>query len=180
MVRAAQLDPSLYDEVEANPQVTNQALTVLILTGVASGVGTGLAAILSGEPSILGPLIALGTGIVASIVLWLTWAFITLIVGTRIFHGKATYGELLRTIGFSTTPRAVAVLKFVPVVGALIGLLAEIWALAAMVVALKQALDFSTAKAVLTGLVGFAVILVLLVLSGVFFGLVLAVPSIPG
>jgi len=174
MIRAAKLDVSLYEEVEADPAATNQALLVVVVASVCSGIGSGVRSLLAG----LGPVkftIGLVVGVVFALVGWLIWSFITYFIGTRLFKGpetKATYGELLRCIGFSDSPGVLAILGFIPLLGGLISLVVGIWTLIAMVIAVRQALDFTTGKAILTCVVGWLVMVAILVAVG----LLIAIP----
>jgi len=119
MIRAARLDVSLYEEVEADPAAINQALLVVVVASVCSGIGSGVRSLLAG----LGPVkftIGLVGGVVFALVGWLIWSFITYFIGTRLFKGpetKATYGELLRCIGFSDSPGVLAILGLRSVAG---------------------------------------------------------------
>ncbi|MGB6680895.1 MAG: YIP1 family protein, partial [Candidatus Bathyarchaeia archaeon] len=74
---------------------------------------------------------------------------------------EATYGELLRCIGFSSSPGVLRILIFIPILGAIIVFIASIWSLVAMVIAVRQALDFSTGRAIATCIVGFIVMVVI-------------------
>jgi hypothetical protein len=103
---------------------------------------------------------------------WGIWSFITYFIGTRVFGGTATYEELLRCIGFSDAPGVLSILSFIPVLGGLILLVTWIWSLVAMVVAVRQALDFSTGKAILTCIIGWVVRIVVIIVF-VFIGVLL-------
>jgi hypothetical protein len=158
MVRAAKLEPALYEEVEADTGATGQAMTVVVLSALAAGVGAW-----GGEG---------GTGaVVGTIVLallgWFIWAGLTYILGTKLLPGPRTtsnLGELLRTIGFASSPGMLRVLGALPVVGRFIGLAAAVWMLAAFIVAVRQALDYdSTGRAVLVCVIGWIVYVGILV-----------------
>lgn len=175
MIRAAKLDTSLYEEVEKDVTATNQALLVVVIASVCAGVGAAIAGHVTGGLS--GLVFGLVVGAISALVGWFVWSFITYFIGTRLLRGpqtQATYGELLRCIGFSASPRVLAILIFVPIVGGIISLLASIWSLVAMVVAVRQALDFSTGRAIATCVVGFIVLLIFSVLVGVLTGGLLA------
>ncbi|MCL5958832.1 MAG: YIP1 family protein, partial [Chloroflexi bacterium] len=159
MIRAARLDVDVYEELERDTSATWQALIVVVIVAIASGVGALLAGIVRGVPSIA--VSGLIGGIIAAVIGWAIWSLVTYLVGTTLFGGTASYGELLRTIGFAYTPNALQILGFIPLIGALIVILAEIWALVAGVVAVRQALDFSTGKAILTVLIGWVIMLVI-------------------
>jgi hypothetical protein len=153
MMRAARLDVSLYNEVEADLSATTQALTVVIITALAGGIGAALGAALVGRPAgIVGGLVG---GIIVELVGWVVWSWIMYFVGTTFFGGTATYGELLRTMGFAYTPGVLLILRFIPVLGGLITLVVLIWRIITGFVAVREALDFDSGKAVATIIIGF-------------------------
>jgi hypothetical protein len=163
MLRAAKLDVSLYEEVEKDQTAMPQAMTVVVIASVAGGVGSLGVAGLSG----------LFLGLIASLVGWFVWAFLTYFIGTRLLpepQTKADLGELLRTIGFSSSPGVIRVLGFIPFLGGIILFAASIWMLVAMVIAVRQALDYqSTWRAVGVCLIGWVV---QMLLFGLLFSIV--------
>ncbi len=145
MIRAARLEPQLYEEVEHDQSATGQALLVVVLGSIAGGIGA-----LSGG---IGGLIF---GIIAALIGWAVYAFIAYWVGTNIFKGpqtEATWGQLLRTLGFANSPRVLLVLAIIPVVGIFVVLAVFIWTLFTTVIAIRQALDFDTWRAIATAVV---------------------------
>ncbi len=165
MVRAAKLEVDLYEEVEADTTATGQAFLAVVLVSLATGIGAGIAGI--GTRGGIGFLWGLIGGLIASIVGWLAWSFLAYIIGTRIFKGpqtSATWGELLRTIGFSNSPGALRFFFFIPYLGGIIAFGASVWALVAGVIAVRQALDFSTGRAIATCVVGWAVYMLIVFL----------------
>lgn len=141
MIRAAKLDASLYEEVEADTEAMRQAMGVVVLSSVAAGLGTitrgGFAGVI---PSIL-----LGT--IFALISWFVWAYLTYFIGTKLLsegQTKADLGELLRTIGFSSSPGLIRVLGVIPGLTGLVFFVASIWMLIAMVIAVRQALDFES------------------------------------
>jgi len=163
MIRAAKLDVNLYEEVEADKGALGQAMGVVILSSVAAGIGT------IGTTGIKG--LVLGT--IVALVGWFIWAFMTYFIGTKLLpepQTKADYGELLRTIGFSSSPGVLRVLGIIPMLGNILNFIIGIWMLAAMVIAVRQALDFkSTWRAVGVCLIGW---LVQIAIFALFFWLV--------
>ena len=149
MIGAARLDTAIYEEVEADTSATQQALAVVVLVALATGIGT----FGSGGP------VGLVVGIAAGIGLWALWAWITYFIGTKILKTattEANWGQMARTLGFAQSPGVFKVLGFIPVLGPLVFAIASIWQLVAMVIAIRQALDFtSTWRAVGVALVGF-------------------------
>jgi hypothetical protein len=156
MIRAAKLDVSLYEEVEADKGAMGQAMGVVILASVAAGIGS------AGTAGIKG--LVLGT--IISLIAWFVWAYLTYFIGTRLLpeaQTKADYGELLRTIGFSSSPGLLRALGIIPLLGGILNLVVGIWMLVAMVIAVRQALDYkSTWRAAGVCLIGWIIQLVIL------------------
>jgi hypothetical protein len=165
MFRAAKLDAQLYEEVEADRDATVQAMTVVVLAAVAAGIGS------LGSGGVFG--IVMGT--IVALVSWLVWALLTYFIGTRLLpepETSADYGELLRTIGFASAPGLIRVLGIVPGLAGPLFLIAGIWMLVAMVIAVRQALDYtSTLRAVGVCLIGWLVQVVILILAAPLIGL---------
>ncbi len=156
MIGAAKLDVHTYEEVEADRTATGQAMGVVLLSSIASGIG----AVAYGA----GPVLVVG-GAIGALIGWFLWAFVTYLVGTKILpepQTRSDMGELLRTIGFSTSPGVLFILVVVPGLGPLIGLGVLVWMLVAFVVAVRQALDYrSTGRAVAVCLIGLPFYLVI-------------------
>lgn len=168
MMRAARLDVNLYEEVEADLTATSQAATVVGIVAVLGGIGAALAQIMAGNAS--GAVLGFIGGVVMAFIGWIAWAYITFWVGTSIFKGTATPGEMLRTIGFAQTPGVLNVLAFVPVVGGIVGLVVFVWLIIAGVVAIRQALDISTGQAIITAIIGFIPMFVIYCIVGLIVG----------
>jgi len=168
VVRAAMLDVNLCEEVEADTSLTQEALMVVILVSIAGGIGSFLAGIFSG--SIGSALLGLILSVVLGVISYYIWAYVTYFVGTELFEGTADVGELLRTLGYASGLRVLSILAFIPCLGPLAGLVGAIWALVAGVIAVRQALDFDTTKAILTVIIGWVIVLIVTILVSVVFG----------
>jgi hypothetical protein len=165
IIRAAKLDVDLYEEVEADKGAMGQAMGVVVLSSIAAGVGTIARGGLGGM--LIGTILAL--------VGWYVWAYITYFIGTKFLpepQTKADYGELLRTIGFSSSPGLIRVLSIIPGLGPVVFLVASIWMLVAMIIAVRQALDYeSTLRAVGVCVIGWIIqALILMLLFSVLGG----------
>ena len=150
MIGAAKLDVHVYEEVEADTRATGQATGVVLLASLAGGIGSvGLGA---------GGLGSFIIGAIAALIGWVSWAFVTYIIGTRLLpepQTRADVGELMRTLGFAQSPGLLRIFGSLPGVGPLVLSLTQIWLLVAMVVAIRQALDYhSPFRAVGVCLVG--------------------------
>ena len=150
MIRAAKLDVRLYEEVEADQGAMTQAMTVVILSALAAGIG-------SANVGLLGMVIST----IAALIGWYVWAFLTYFIGTKFLaepQTRADHRELLRTIGFSSAPGLIRVFGIIPGLRTLLFLVAGIWMLVAMVIAVRQALDYtSTDRAIGVCVIGWVV-----------------------
>jgi len=165
LVGALRLDTRIYEEVEADPNAMGQAMGTVALAAIAAGIGS-----LRGP----GPIASL----LGAFIGWFAWALLTFFIGTKLLpepQTRADLGQLLRTTGFSAAPGILRVLGIVPVLGQLVVVVASIWQLVAMVVAVRQALDYSsTGRAVAVCLIGFLVYVAIALFLGLFVGLGLA------
>src|SRR6185437_8504396 len=152
MIRASRLDVGLYNEVEADISATNQALTVVVITAVASGIGAALALAIAGRPGTA--IFALIGGIISQLLTWAVMSYVMYFVGTRLFHGTASYGELLRTLGFAYSPGVLLILRFIPVLGGIITLIVAIWRICTGFVAVREALDLDSGNTIAVIVVG--------------------------
>ena len=141
-IGAAMLDVDTYEEVEADRRATPQAAMVVLAVAVAGAIGASG----SGSTGIIG-------AVFNAFMAWFVWAGITNLVGTRILGGTADWGELLRTLGFALAPGILLALALLAVFGGLLGVGVGLWTLVTGIVAIRQALDFGTGKAVLTALI---------------------------
>lgn len=160
---AVLLDSRTYEEVEADGRATGQAITVVLLASAAGGVGLlGL-----GMPT---PQFFV-TGIIGALVGWIAWAALTYVIGTRFLsepQTKADVGQLLRTIAFASSPGLLRAFGVIPSLGLVMYAIASIWMLLAMIVAVRQALDYtSTARAVGVCMVGWALSLAVAAIIGI-------------
>ena len=158
MVGAARLDRAVYEEVEADTGATGQALGVVALSSVATGIAFG------------GGLGGLVTGAVAGVLTWALWAALIYWIGARLLpepQTRADWGELARTLGFAASPGILRVLAVIPGLAVIVVWITIVWTLITTVVAVRQALDYrSTPRAIGVCLIGWFVQTALLVLLG--------------
>ncbi len=164
MIRAAKLDAQLYEELEADQGAMREAMTVVVLSAVAAGIGNVAN----------GGLLGIIVGTIGALVGWYIWAFLTYFIGTRLLpepDTKADHGELLRTIGFSSAPGLIRVFGIVPGFTELVFAVAGGWLLVAMVIAVRQALDYqSTWRAIGVCVIGWVVQALILMAAVSIFG----------
>jgi len=164
IIRAAKLDVALYEEVEADKSALGQAMGVVVLSSIAAGIGS------TSKAGLLGMLMM----VLVTLIGWYIWAYLAYFIGTKLLPGpqtKADHGELLRTIGFSSSPGLIRVLGIIPVLRSIVFSIAAIWMLVAMVIAVRQALDYkSTLRAIGVCAIGWIVYVLLFMLLSLLLG----------
>ena len=167
---AAALDARVYEEVEADESATGQAMAVVVLSSLAAGIGFAFTADY--------PVVRAVYGLLAALFGWILWAFLTYVIGAKLVPAAQTEADvwqLLRTIGFASAPGLLRVFAFLPALGLVASAIASVWMLVAMVIAVRQALDYlGTLRAVGVCLLGWIAQLLLLfvplVLAPAMFG----------
>ena len=152
---AALLDVATYEEVEHDNEATGQAAVVVVIVAVCSAIG----AVWRGGPSII-------MAPVTAILGWLLWSAVAYLIGDKLLGGTATWGELLRTVGFAQSPGVLMIFGIIPLLGGIVRAVVGLWLLVAGIVAIRQALDFSTGKAIITAFLGWLAMVLLAFLSG--------------
>jgi hypothetical protein len=162
-IGAARLNVPVFEEIEADRTATAQALLIVVLSSLAAGIG--FTAGIYNAPVLHRVMLAL--------LLWVFWAISTYIVGVYLMPEPQTQtnvGELLRTIGFAASPGTLRILGVIPVIGGTIYAISTVWMLVAMVIAIRQALDYkSTGRAVIVCVITWMIGIVM----AVFFGALL-------
>lgn len=152
---AAMLDVATYEEVEHDNEATGQAAVVVVIVAVCAAIG----AVWRGGPSII-------MAPVSAVLGWLLWSALTYLIGDKLLGGTASWGELLRTIGFAQSPGVLMIFGIIPLLGGIVRVVVAIWLLVAGIVAIRQALDFTTGKAIVTALLGWIAMVALAFLTG--------------
>jgi hypothetical protein len=150
------LSAETFNEIEHDPSAIWQALIVVVVTSLLVGLSGAYGHVLFG--------IGIGTDVNTSyrfaaivgwaIIAWILWSVLTYIIGTKVFTGEATIGEMMRVIGFAYAPLAIQIFQFIPIVGLMFVFGATVWAIAAGYVAIKEGLDLGTRDAFITVAVG--------------------------
>lgn len=146
IIRALRLDANLFEEVERDRNATGQALTVVVIAAISSGIASLLAL------EFLTAILAVPLAFLA----WVVGSYFAYIVGTSLFktpETRTSLGECLRVLGFAQAPGIFSFITFVPILGALAALVIGIWTFIAGVIGIRQAMEFSTLRAVGTVLV---------------------------
>ncbi len=168
MLGAARLRADTYEEVEADRSSIGPAFVIVLIAAVASGAGTALR--YAGSP-----LSAVDVGVETTIsallplMLWFAGSAFAFMTGASFFRGPETetdFAEVLRTSGYAFTPGGLLVVQGLrPEALGIVGAwLVWLWIVAAGLVAIRQALDFSTLRA--AGTFGSAAVLLWLLVWG--------------
>jgi len=164
VVRAARLEPELYEEVEVDTGAMGQAVGVVLLASLAAGIGSYT----------YGGLAGLIIAALAALLGWYVWAYLTYWIGAKILpesHTRTSHGELLRTLGFASAPGLLRAFGVVPGLTGVAFLIATVWMLMAMIIAVRQALDYtSTVRALGVCVLGWLVQVLILLPLFLLFG----------
>jgi len=163
VVGAMTLKASTFQEIEHDQTAMGQAVGVIVLAAVSLGLGN----------LYWGGITGIITGIITSLLAYGVWAVVVWLVGTKVMPDPATKADLpetFRTIGFAASPGVLGIITIIPILGWLILFGIYIWQIAAMVVAVREVLDYTdTIKAVIVVVIGFLAYLVVGVIMGMMF-----------
>jgi len=166
LIGAVSLDVAIYEEVEADRGATGQALIVVVLSSLAGGIGARGFAETSAANIIFFAIV--------SLIAWAAWALLTFEIGGRLMAEPQTrvdVGELLRTLGFASAPGLLRLFGILPGVTLPAFAITAVWMLAATVVAVRQALDYtSTGRAIAVCAFGWLLALAVAIGVGLVFG----------
>jgi Yip1 domain len=151
MIGAMKADVKTFQEIEADQNALGQAVTVIVIAGVASLIGNIFRqGVMFGVVSLVLTLIA-----------YAVWSVMVVLVGTKLMPEpttKADFAEGFRVIGFTASPGVFNVLAIIPFLGPLLSFLIGIWMLILGVIAAREVLDYSnTGRALIVCLIAFAV-----------------------
>lgn len=162
---ALMLDARTYREVEQDTNATGQSALTVALAALASGIGA-----IVGQgwlPNVVGV-------VISSVLQWIVFSIVAYFVGASLFSHERTSvtpGQVLRTIGFAQAPKFFAILGIIPILGWIVGLVVFVWFIAAAIVALREAFEFDTGRAIATGIVALIGILIVDIILGIVFGI---------
>lgn len=152
MIGAAFFNRETYEEIEADQGALGQAIGVVLLVTLCGIVGGIIGGFFEGEAVGLGILLGIISGFVFGVVRWAIWVSVMYLVGGKMLRTgdtETSWSEVGRVVGFAYSPGVLSLFTFVPVVGGLFWLVGVVWQVAAVVVAVRQAMDFqSTGRAI--------------------------------
>jgi len=169
------LDVGTFEEIEHDESATGQAALVAIIASILAALGISFGSTMLQTPGVAqsgSPLSNFLIVAVWAVVAWLLWSAVTYFIGTKVFDGDATYGEMLRVTGFGFAPAAFMIFSAIPCIGFAISLLVMVWSLGAVFIAARSGLDLSFGKTLVTVLIGW---IVYAIGMGIIFSLILGV-----
>jgi hypothetical protein len=161
VVGVLKLEVPTYEAIERDPHATREAAIVVAAVAIASGIG--------GLDEGLGGLIA---GIIGALITWLVFSGFAYFFGKQLFGTpttQANFEHVLRTVGYARAPGLLNLFGFIPVLGIIIAIVASIWGIVTVIIAIRQALDFSTSRAIITGIVAAIAAAIVLGILGLIF-----------
>jgi hypothetical protein len=165
LIGAMKLDPATFEDIERDPTALSQTIGVIALAAVSLGIGNVWYGGISG----------IVFSIITSLIGYVLWAVVVWLVGTKVMPDPATkadFQETFRVVGFAAAPGVLGIITIIPILGWLLVFLLWLWSIAAMVVAVRQVLDYTdTFKAVIVVIIGFVVnFVVTMILTAMFIG----------
>jgi hypothetical protein len=171
VVAAIRLDATVYEEVEHDEEAMGQAFWVVVLAALAQGLGAIQAPSI---PALIGALFGLS---LVGILGWVVGTAVIWLIGVKLMQCTSDFAELMRTIGFASAPKILMMFGVLPLGWwgtMMLAILVSILSIVATVIAVRQALDVATGRAVLVciiaAIVGFAFAVTLGTLLGVGLG----------
>jgi len=147
MIGAMQADVKTFTEIENDPNAMGQAVTVIVIAGVAALIGNVFRA------GIAAGILAL----IASLVGYALFSLLVVLIGTKLMpepSTKADFSEAFRVIAFAAAPGVFNVLAIIPILGLVIRFLVGVWGLVIAVIAVREVLDYSsTGRAIIVCLI---------------------------
>lgn len=162
VLRIIKLDFTVFQEIEHDENANTEAAIIVAVASLLSAIGSGVS---GGSFWIF--LVTLVFGVALN---WLLWSYIAMLVGTRLFKGEATFWEVARTLGYANAPRVLGLLAVIPCVGAIAALVGAILALVAGFFAMREALDLTTERTLITILISWVIVVVVNIVIGLVIG----------
>jgi hypothetical protein len=162
ILRAIRLDWTVFREIAEDRNALTEAAIIVAVVTFLSGIGAFIGALITDATFGTAFLGFLNTWLIDGILLgWILWAVLTYFVGTMLFQGKTDIPEMLRVLGYASAPNLLGIFGFIPCVGWIIALVGMLLSLIAGVLAVREAMEFDTTKAIITVVVSWVIAFVL-------------------
>ena len=163
IMRAIRLDASVFREIAEDKNAMTEAAIIVVIVAILSSIGSAI-----GSDSFFVTLIV--TLLLAILVNWLFWAVLTYFVGVYVFQGKSDIPEMMRVLGYANAPNLLGLFAFIPCVGWIIAIAGAILAFIAGFMAVREAMEFDTSKAILTVLISWVISFAISIGVGIVVG----------
>ena len=151
MTGAMKADVKTFQEIEADPTAIGQAVTVIVIAGVAALIGN------LWRIGVFAGLMML----VVNLCVYALWSLLVVLIGTKVMpepSTKADFQEGFRVIGFTAAPGVFHVLAIIPFLGPIISFVIWIWMVVIAVVAVREVLDYTnTGRAIIVCIIAAAI-----------------------
>jgi hypothetical protein len=161
------LKAPIYKQIAEDENATTTAAIIVVVMAIFAGVVGALLLGLVGSSLPPDQVAQAGTPlgvairtIINAIIGWLVGSWVIAFVSKTFFGGKTNTGEMLRVFGYTQIFQVFAI---IPCLGTLVAL---VLSLIGAVIGIREASEFSTGKAVLTGIVAFVVLLIVSAIIG--------------
>jgi len=157
------LDVPTYEEIEHDPSATQQAAIVVGVVAIAGAIG--------GANEGFGGIVA---GLLSAFIGWFVYAGLTYFFGTQLFGTpttSTTFEAVLRTLGYARVPGILSVVGFIPIIGWLIAFIGAIWGIITAVIAIRQSLNITTGRAIITAIIAGIAAAIITGILGLIFGI---------
>ena len=149
LIRIAKFDNTVWADIEHDENANAEAIVIVVIASLLSALGVWINTGQFGQF-----ILRLLAGTLLN---WLLWSWVTQIVGTKLFGGEATFWEMGRTLGYANAPAALGILSVIPCLGAIISLITLVFSLVIGFLAVREALDLPSDKALLTIVIGWVI-----------------------
>jgi hypothetical protein len=171
IMRAIRLDFTVFREIAEDESAMTQAAIIVAIVTFLGAIGSAIGVAIAGAGAGRAILNFFGEWLVSGILLgWIGWSIITFFVGTTLFQGKTDIPEMMRVLGYASAPKLLGLFGFIPCIGWLAALAGWILSLIAGVIAIREAMEFDTGKAIVTVLVGVVIVIVISLVLGLIWG----------
>jgi hypothetical protein len=157
--RAVLLDKELYKEVESDPSLDREALLIVVVASLAAGIAAFITSVF--RQRFLTALFGLIVPTVIGVASYYIWAYATQFIAQNLYENETDIGELLRVLGYASTPRVISLVGFIPCLGPVLSFAGGIWALIASFIGIREALDMDTTETVVTVVLGWLAIMII-------------------
>lgn len=150
ILRAIRLDATVFREIAEDQNATTEAVIIVVVVTLLSSLGTAI-----GSGNFFVNFIV--SWIVGILIGWLGWAALTYFIGTALFQGDTDIPEMMRVLGYATAPRLLGIFGIIPCLGWIASLIGAILAFIAGFIAVREAMEFDTGKAIITVLISWVI-----------------------